>query len=125
MLLKNAAELKEFSKGEEDLLEKQLLAIKEAGVNVIVAGVCIALVALLPRIKHTIADSKFGDLALHFLNKHKIMGVRLTSKFELRRLCRAVGATALPRLTPPTKQEIGHCDHVYITEVCDQWLLFP
>jgi T-complex protein 1 subunit theta len=38
VLLKNAAELKEFSKGEEDLLEQQLVAIKEAGVSVIVAG---------------------------------------------------------------------------------------
>ncbi len=37
-MLKNAAELKEFSKGEEDLLENQLLAIKEMGVNVVVSG---------------------------------------------------------------------------------------
>lgn len=41
-----------------------------------------------------VAAGKFGDLYLHFLNKYKIMGVRLTSKFDLRRLCVATGAQA-------------------------------
>lgn len=31
---------------------------------------------------------------LHYLNKYKIMGVRLTSKFDMRRLCRTIGAQA-------------------------------
>ena len=39
VLLKNAEELKTFSKGEEDMLEQQLKAIKDLGVNVIVSGV--------------------------------------------------------------------------------------
>ena len=47
-----------------------------------------------------------------------MIGVRVMSKFELRRLARAVGATALPRLTPPTLAEIGHCDDVSVSEVC-------
>ena len=38
MLLKTAEELKSFSKGEEDLLEGQLAALKELGINVIVSG---------------------------------------------------------------------------------------
>jgi T-complex protein 1 subunit theta len=29
------------------------------------------------------------------------------SKFELRRLCRSVGATALVRVGPPTPEELG------------------
>lgn len=62
------------------VLEEQIKAIADAGVTVIVAG------------------GKFGDMALHYLNKYKIMGVRLMSKFDLRRLCRSVSATALPRL---------------------------
>lgn len=62
------------------VLEEQIKAIADAGVTVIVAG------------------GKFGDMALHYLNKYKIMGVRLMSKFDLRRLCKSVSATALPRL---------------------------
>ena len=52
----------------------------ETGVNVIVAG------------------GKVADLALHYANKYKVMVVRLNSKWDLRRLCKTVNATALPRL---------------------------
>ncbi|XP_035311176.1 T-complex protein 1 subunit theta isoform X1 [Cricetulus griseus] len=44
---------------------------------------------------------------------------RLNSKWDLRRLCKTVGATALPRLTPPVLEEMGHCDSVYLSEVGD------
>lgn len=60
--------------GEESLLEKQIKEIADTGVKVIVAG------------------AKFGDMALHFLNKYGIMGVRLNSKFDLRRLAKTVNA---------------------------------
>jgi T-complex protein 1 subunit theta len=69
-----------FSRGEENLLEEQIKAIAESGVDVIVAG------------------AKFGDMALHYINKYQMMAVRLNSKWDVRRLCKAVGATALPRL---------------------------
>lgn len=80
VLIKTAEELKTFSRGEENLLEAQIKAIADSGANVIVAA------------------GKFGDMALHYVNKYDMMAVRLTSKFDLRRLCKATGATALPRL---------------------------
>jgi len=101
VLIKSAKELMDYSKGEEDLLEAQIKAIAESGANCIVAG------------------GKVGDMALHFLNKYKIMAVRLMSKFDLRRLCKAVGATPLPKMTPPTPSELGGCDKVYIDELGD------
>lgn len=58
VLLKTASELMDFSKGEENLIEAQVKAIAEAGCNVVVTG------------------GKVGELARHFLNKHKIMVVR-------------------------------------------------
>ena len=82
VLIKNADELKNFSAGEESMLEAQIKAIKDAGCNVIVSG------------------SKFGEMAQHFLVKYGIMMVKIMSKHEIRRLCRAIGAVALPRLTP-------------------------
>ena len=72
VLIKTADELVNFSHGEEDLLEKQIKAIAESGANVIVAG------------------AKFGDMAMHFINKYNLMAVRLNSKFELRRLSKTV-----------------------------------
>lgn len=101
VLIKTAEELKNFSKGEESLLEVQIKAVADAGANVIVAG------------------GKFGDMALHFMNKYGIMAVRLNSKFDLRRLAKTVNGTVLPRFTPPTSEEMGYCDKVFVDELGD------
>lgn len=75
VLIKSADELLNFSRGEESQLEKQIKEIADSGVTVVVAG------------------AKFGDMALHFLNKYGVMAVRLNSKFDLRRLAKTVNAT--------------------------------
>lgn len=79
-MLESADELLKFSAGEEAEVEAVIKALAENGVNVVVAA------------------GKFGDLYVHFLNKYKIMGVRLNSKFDLRRLCRTTGAQAQARI---------------------------
>ncbi|KAI9583388.1 T-complex protein 1 subunit theta [Glossina fuscipes] len=101
VLIKTADELLNFSAGEENLLEAQIKAIADAGVKVVVAG------------------GKVGDMALHYLNKYGLVAVRLNSKFDIRRLSRAVNATVLPRITTPTQEELGHCDKVCIEELGD------
>jgi len=101
VLIAGADELKAFSKGEEDQLEAQIKAIVDQGVTVVVSG------------------SKFGDMAAHFLNKYNVMMVKILSKHELRRLCKTIGATPLPRLTPPSQKEIGYCDLVAVEEIGD------
>ncbi|XP_021181684.2 T-complex protein 1 subunit theta [Helicoverpa armigera] len=101
VLIKSADELLNFSRGEESQLEKQIKEIADSGVKVVVAG------------------AKFGDMALHFLNKYGIMAVRLNSKFDIRRLARTVNATVLPRLTTPTAEELGYCDSVGVEELGD------
>ena len=47
------------------------------------------------------------------------MGVRLTSKWDVRRLCKAVNATPLPKLTAPTAEELGYADQVKVDELGD------
>uniref|UniRef100_A0A914UZM2 T-complex protein 1 subunit theta n=1 Tax=Plectus sambesii TaxID=2011161 RepID=A0A914UZM2_9BILA len=101
VLINNADELMNFSKGEESEVEAQVKALADSGVNVVVAG------------------GKFGDLYLHFLNKYHIMGVRLTSKFDLRRLTRSIGAQAQARILAPKADLLGHCDEVYTEEIGD------
>lgn len=78
--MNNADDLLKFSATEESEIESQVKALYDSGVNVVVAA------------------GKFGDLYLHFLNKYSIMGVRITSKFDLRRLCRTIGAQAQARI---------------------------
>jgi T-complex protein 1 subunit theta len=70
-------------------------------------------------VKVLVSGGKVGEMALHFLNQYKIMVVRLLSKFDIRRLCRTVGATALPKMVPPTAEEAGHCDVVEVQEIGD------
>ncbi|WKY06351.1 hypothetical protein Q1695_006504 [Nippostrongylus brasiliensis] len=102
VLIENAEELMSFSKGEESEVESQVKALADAGVQVVVAA------------------GKFGDLYLHFLNKYKIMGVRLTSKFDLRRLCRTVGAQAQARICAPAVNLLGTCDSVHVKEIGEE-----
>jgi hypothetical protein len=45
-----------------------------------------------------VAGGKVGEMATHFCNKYKILILRLMSKWDLRRLCKAVSATPLPRV---------------------------
>jgi T-complex protein 1 subunit theta len=101
VLIKTADELTNFSRGEETQLENQIKAIADSGAEVVVAG------------------GKIGDMALHYINKYDMMAVRLMSKWDIRRLARATGATALPRMTAPTKEELGRADSVYVDELGD------
>ncbi|EAW10427.1 chaperonin-containing T-complex subunit CCT8 [Aspergillus clavatus NRRL 1] len=99
VLLKNAQEMLDFSKGEEDRLEAAIKELYDSGLRVVVAG------------------SSVGDLALHYLNRFNILVIKILSKFELRRLCRVVGATPLARLGAPMPDEMGSVDIVETTEI--------
>lgn len=101
VLIKSAEELKNFSRGEEELLEKQIKSIVESGAKVVVCG------------------GKVGEMALHFLNKYGVMAVRCLSKFDLRRVAKTVGGTVLAKIVPPSPEELGYCDNVYVDEVGD------
>ncbi|KAI8833726.1 chaperonin Cpn60/TCP-1 family [Chytridium lagenaria] len=99
VLIHNAEEMLNFSKGEEKRLEDAIKEIADSGVKVVVSG------------------SGIGDLALHFLNRYNMLVVKVLSKFDLRRLCKATGATALTRLGVPTPEEMGYCDIVESVEI--------
>ena len=83
VLISNGEELKAFAKQEEERLETVFRDIANTGVKVVVTG------------------SGIGEMALHFLNRYNLVAVKVLSKFDLRRLCKATGATALARLVRP------------------------
>ncbi|RYY89061.1 hypothetical protein EON63_01420 [archaeon] len=56
-----------------------------------------------------IANGSISEMALHFLDKYQLMVIKITSKFDLRRICGAIGATASVKLGPLTPEELGQC----------------
>ncbi|MCJ1310588.1 T-complex protein 1 subunit theta [Agyrium rufum] len=99
VLLKSAQEMLNFTKGEEHQLEAIIKELHDSGLRVVVAG------------------SSVGELAMHYLNRFGIFVIKILSKFELRRLCRVVGATPLARLGAPMPDEMGSVDIVETLEI--------
>ena len=99
VLLHDAKEMLDFSKGEEAILSRQISEIASSGARVIVSG------------------DQISDLAIHFIDRAGMMAVRIPSKFDLRRLCRALGATPLARLGSPLAEELGNAESVETLEI--------
>ncbi|RKP22219.1 chaperonin Cpn60/TCP-1 family, partial [Syncephalis pseudoplumigaleata] len=99
VLIRNAEEMLNFSRGEEQSLERAIKELADAGVKVVVSG------------------NGIGELALHYLNRFNIFSIKVLSKFDLRRLCRVCGATALSRLGVPMAEEMGYCEMVETAEI--------
>ena len=51
------------------------------------------------------------------------MTVRIMSKFELRRVARAIRAIILSKLQAPTPEETGECDDIIVEEVASEKLV--
>jgi T-complex protein 1 subunit theta len=102
VLLKNADELLNYNKSEEAALDKLIGSIAATGVKVV------------------IANGTVSEMALHFLNKYNLMVIKIMSKFEIRRICGAVGATAVVKLAPPTPEELGEVALLEVREIAQR-----
>ena len=102
IVFKTADELLNYTKSEEDHMEKIIKDIVDSGVKCIITGGAIS------------------NLAIHYLDKYGIMAFRTLSKFELRRIAKSLGATLLVRLGAPTKEEMGFADEIKLTEISSQ-----
>merc|ERR1711963_110815 len=80
LLIKTAEDLLNFTKSEENHMEKLVKGIADQGVNVIVVG------------------GSISELANHYFEKYGIMCIKSMSKFEVKRLCKCIGALGLPKL---------------------------
>ena len=98
-LITDAEQLMTYSNKEEQVIDELISSIAKLGVNVI------------------ISNSNFGDLALHFMEKHGMVALKIGSKFEMRRVGEAVGAKTLALFQPPTVEDLGHCDTLDVQEV--------
>jgi T-complex protein 1 subunit theta len=99
VLIKTAAELEGYGRSEENKIEEAIKAMADAGTRVIVTG------------------GSFGELAMHFIEKHGLLALKIPSKFELRRFCRATGAVALSKLVCPKPDELGLAKELAVEEI--------
>ena len=99
VLLKTAEELMNYTKSEEETMDKFIKSIADTGVNVVICG------------------GTCSDNALHFFEKYKIMIIKVLSKFEIKRFSKALGAPLLAKHGPPTPEEIGEADEISVQEI--------
>jgi len=99
VLMNNAEDLLGYNKSEEVKMEEIIQSISISGSNVI------------------ISSGTVSEMAMHFIERYKLMCLKVSSKWELRRLCSATGATALVRLGPALSEEMGHCESVTVQEI--------
>ncbi|CAM9857273.1 unnamed protein product [Ascophyllum nodosum] len=99
VLIRTGEELMSYNKGEEKVVEDAIKSIADSGTKVIVAG------------------GTISDMCMHFIEKYEMMVLKVQSKWELRRVCNAVHATALVRMGPPTPDEMGSCSLVEVREI--------
>ncbi|VAI41126.1 unnamed protein product [Triticum turgidum subsp. durum] len=99
VLIHSAEHLENYAKTEEAKVEELIKSVADSGAKVIVSGAAV------------------GDMALHFCERYKLMVLKVSSKFELRRFCRTTGAVALLKLSQPNAGELGYADSVSVEEI--------
>jgi T-complex protein 1 subunit theta len=96
--LSSASELLNYNYSEEQFMENVIEKLKSLGVGVVVTG------------------GKFGEMAMHFINKAGMMAVMVDSKHEFRRLAQCVKGRMLVSLTEVTADDLGYADEVSVKE---------
>ncbi|KAG6651120.1 T-complex protein 1 subunit theta isoform X1 [Carya illinoinensis] len=99
VLIHSAEQLENYSKTEEAKVEELIKAVADSGAKVIVSGAAI------------------GEMALHFCERYKLMVLKISSKFELRRFCRTTGSVAMLKLSQPNPDDLGHVDSITVEEI--------
>lgn len=102
VVIRSSEELLNYNLSEEKAMEEEIKAVAESGVKVIVS------------------QGGFGEMALHFIEQHGMMAIKCPSKFQIQRLCQAIGAKMLVKLVPPTPDDMGSASAVDITEIGDK-----
>ena len=99
VLIKSAEELLQYNKTEERALETIVKEIYESGIKVVVC------------------NGSISEMARHFLEKYKLLAIRIPSKFDMRRICKATGASTMVRLGAPTPEEHGFISKIQVQEI--------
>jgi len=99
VLISNADDLVNYNRSEEAMMDANIKAIKDSGADVIISG------------------GSVSEMAQHFIQKYEMMVFKIVSKWELRRLARALNCKAIPRLGAVSPDEMGSCDVVETVQI--------
>lgn len=99
VLFHNKDELLNYNATEEDYAKKLAENVVASGAKVVIVG------------------GSISELCMHYLNSHGLFVVRIMSKFELQRICKALNASPLASLGQPTQEELGFVDRVEVREI--------
>ncbi|KAL6509120.1 T-complex protein 1 subunit theta [Orobanche gracilis] len=99
VLIHSADQLENYAKSEEAKVEELIKAVAGSGAKIIVSGAAV------------------GEMAMHFCERYKLMVLKISSKFELRRFCRTTGAVGLLKLSRPDPDDLGYVDSVSVEEI--------
>ncbi|CAI8605526.1 unnamed protein product [Vicia faba] len=99
VLIHSAEQLENYSKTEEAKVEELIKAVVDSGAKVVVSGGAV------------------GEMALHFCERYKLMVLKISSKFELRRFCRTTGSVAMLKLSQPNPDDLGYVDSILVEEI--------
>ncbi|KAK8589361.1 hypothetical protein V6N13_088211 [Hibiscus sabdariffa] len=99
VLIHSAEQLENYAKTEEAKVEELIKAVADSGAKVIVSGGAV------------------GEMALHFCERYRLMVLKISSKFELRRFCRTTGTSALLKLSQPKADDLGFIDSISVEEI--------
>ncbi|SOV73754.1 T-complex protein 1 subunit theta [Plasmodium sp. gorilla clade G3] len=102
VLLHNAEELINYTKGEEEQMKKYIDNFKKANVDVI------------------IVNGAISDIAQHFCDTNNIMTLKITSKFETLRICKLLNISSLIKLNTPQPEDIGKVSSIYVSEIASK-----
>ncbi len=89
VLITSAQELLNYSQSEEEMMEAYIKKIVACGAGAV------------------IVSGTIGQLALHFLEKYKILVMKIMSKFEMRRLAKVCGARLIAQVGAITPEDMG------------------
>lgn len=71
-------------------------------------------------IRVVVGSGAMSETAIHFFEKYKIMAIKIMSKWELKRIARAVGATPIVKVMNPNPADVGYADDVHFKEISSQ-----
>ena len=99
VLFKNKEELLNFNNSEEEYAKGIAERVVKSGAKVVIVG------------------GSISELCKHYLDHHGLFVLRIMSKFELKRICKALNATPMASLGEPTQEELGFVDRIEVKEI--------
>lgn len=99
VLFNNKDDLLNYNATEEDYAKGLAEKVVASGAKVVIVG------------------GSISELCLHYLNSYGLFVLRIMSKFELKRICKALNASPLASLGQPSQEELGFVDKIEVKEI--------